>query len=273
MSKRKVMTPEELRKMQTIQFEMLCDFDRVCRENDIKYNIDSGTALGAARHRKFIPWDDDIDVRMIRSEYEKFCLVADQLDETIFFQNYKTDKNYPWFYAKLRRKGTHAIRVGQEHLKMMNGVFVDIFVSDGVPSNRLFKCFRTIVGFCCRKILYSRLAKGSASNCIKRFLWGILSLVPRCIAYRGLEFLSRIFNETNCNRFGCLGWHSRFENNGYQKKWLTELQEIEFEGKNFFAPKDLHGFLSYGYGENYIIPPPVELQNGTSPLSDYYLGE
>jgi lipopolysaccharide cholinephosphotransferase len=268
-----VMSPEDLRKMQLIQLDMLKEFDRVCRKNDIKYILDAGTLLGAVRYGGFIPWDDDIDVRMLRKDYEKFLSVSNELKESIFIQDYRTDKEYPWYYGKLRKKGTTAIRVGQEKLKMINGVFLDIFVSDGIPSNKLYKLFRNIFGFFARKILYSRMAKDSARFLIQRLWWKFISFIPKDVAYKIMEFYSRKFDDKNCTRFGCIGWHSKNENDGYYGEWLKELQEIEFEGEKFFAPKDLHSFLVYSFGEDYMIPPPAEMRNGTSPLSSYYLGD
>ena len=84
---------EELKKIHKIQLAMLVELDRICRKYDIKYIISGGTLLGAVRANSFIPWDDDIDVRMERNEYERFCMVCEnELDkENFFFQNHKTD--------------------------------------------------------------------------------------------------------------------------------------------------------------------------------------
>ena len=131
-----VLTTSDLENMHKIQLNMLIEFDKICRRNNIKYILDAGTLLGAVRHKGFIPWDDDIDVRMLRDDYEKFCVVANkELPETMFFQNYKNDKGYPWMYSKIRMKGTKAVRIGQDRLNMEEGIYMDIFPCDGVPDD------------------------------------------------------------------------------------------------------------------------------------------
>lgn len=63
---------EKMTVHQELLLEMLKDFDAVCRRHHISYQLFAGTALGAVRHHGFIPWDDDIDVILIRSEYQRF---------------------------------------------------------------------------------------------------------------------------------------------------------------------------------------------------------
>ena len=70
------MEQELLRRVQLTLLEIAVEIKRVCEENDIRYFLSDGTLLGAVRHQGFIPWDDDMDMGMLRADYEKFCRIA-----------------------------------------------------------------------------------------------------------------------------------------------------------------------------------------------------
>ncbi len=115
MSKAKELSPEQFRRMQLVELDMLVEFDRVCRDNNIDYVLFGGSLLGAVRHQGYIPWDDDADIGMLREDYDRFKQHLNELDSSIcYFQDHDTDPEYRWGYGKLRRTGTKYIRVGQE---------------------------------------------------------------------------------------------------------------------------------------------------------------
>ncbi len=81
-----------IRAVQKVELEILLEFDGVCKENNIKYHLFAGTLLGAIRHNGFIPWDDDIDVCMLRGDFEKFLTIGQEcLGKDYFLQTYETD--------------------------------------------------------------------------------------------------------------------------------------------------------------------------------------
>lgn len=267
----KRMTPEELRQMQLIQIELLREFDRVCRLRGIKYIIASGTLLGAVRYQGFIPWDDDIDVEMLREDYEAFLKAAGQdLDKRMFFQDHRTDRGYPWLYGKLRMNGTSAVRVGQERLKMHSGVFIDIFPRDPMPNRAAGRKSFELVGKLCRKILYARVMRTSAVTAWGRLGWTILSAVPKAVPFAAESLLRRLVSPRKAARVRCYGYHGRYETEGYDKRWFTDLTELPFEGGTYYAPADWHGYLSFVYGPDYMTPPPEAERIASSPMSSFY---
>ena len=101
------MERELLRKVQLTQLEIAKEIRRVCEENDIPYFLTCGTLLGAVRHQGFIPWDDDMDVGMLRENYEKFCRIApEKLKPEYCWQSWYTDPNYALPFGKVRKRGT-----------------------------------------------------------------------------------------------------------------------------------------------------------------------
>lgn len=120
--------------LQKIEFNLLCNFVDICEKLGLRYFLVCGTALGAVKYNGFIPWDDDIDVALVREDYEIFCREAQaMLPEYCFVQTYKTDPAFPSFYCKLRDSRTTFIEKTAAHLKMNHGVYIDVFPLDGYP--------------------------------------------------------------------------------------------------------------------------------------------
>jgi len=128
----------ETKKLWAIQLDLLYEFDRVCKLHGLRYFLDSGTCLGAVRHKGYIPWDDDIDVIMLREDYNKLLEIGPSAFKSpYFFQNAMTDADIPLGYSKLRRDGTCQIKkaVIKEKLQCHNGIWIDIFVLDALPED------------------------------------------------------------------------------------------------------------------------------------------
>ena len=97
-----------LRRQQLRMLELLEVIDVICRKHQIPYWLSSGTLIGAARHKGFIPWDDDLDIEMLRSDYLRLLKVLPQeLPDNLALQTNETDPNYIFIYGKLRDKDSH----------------------------------------------------------------------------------------------------------------------------------------------------------------------
>ena len=101
---------ETLRKLQKTELEILKDFIKICKKYNLTYFATGGTAIGALRHQGFIPWDDDIDVCMLRKDYERFMEVAPkEMGDRYVFMDTHTEKKYPLMFGKMIKKGTSFI--------------------------------------------------------------------------------------------------------------------------------------------------------------------
>ena len=260
----KEITPEQLRRMQLLELEMVEELDRVCRKHNIKYSIDGGTLIGAVRHHGFIPWDDDMDIVMLREEYEKFKKVAHEMNpEVCYFQDHDVEPEYIWGYGKLRRTGTTFVRLGQEHLKCRTGIFVDVFPMDDVPKSLAGQMFVDFYCFCMRKILWAQVAKENETGFWKIWFKTLAKISPDWVFKRLQWLIKRSRNDSpNLVRVllfvsnGKLHYKSPLKQRyGMPKKWLLELAEYDFEGKKFWGTKDYDSRLYYQYGDYMKLPP------------------
>lgn len=142
---------ELLKRTQDVLFEILTDFADVCEKYGFYYSLCGGSALGAVRHKGFIPWDDDIDVFMVRSEYERFLdIFENELGEKYNLHSLETTPELGMPITQMMKKGT-MLRTydspGEE-----NGVNIDIFVLENVPDSALLRFFHgagsMMLGFC-----------------------------------------------------------------------------------------------------------------------------
>ena len=125
----------QMKEIWAVELDMLAQLDRVCRKYGLTYFATGGTLLGAVRHKGFIPWDDDIDVGMMRDDYEKLCEVAPkELSHPYFFQTEYTDPGCMFGFAKIRNSDTTGmLRFEFESKYGYNqGIAIDVFPFDNL---------------------------------------------------------------------------------------------------------------------------------------------
>lgn len=128
----------QMKQVWAVEMDLLSEFLRVCKKNNLPCFVDAGTLLGTIRHKGFIPWDDDIDVCMFRKDYDRLVEIAgDEFRSPYKFQCYYTEDAYPRGHAQLRNINTTGILESDRHItiKFNQGIFIDIFVLDYVPQN------------------------------------------------------------------------------------------------------------------------------------------
>lgn len=130
---------KQMKEVWAVELDLLAELLRVCKKHGIKVFASGGTMLGAIRHKGFIPWDDDIDMMMFRSDYDKLCAIAaEEFVEPYFFQTEYTDRGSLRRHAQLRNSRTTGILTEefQKGYTFNQGIFIDIFPLDYVIDDK-----------------------------------------------------------------------------------------------------------------------------------------
>jgi len=128
--------PEEMKKVWQVEMDLMEQLITVCKKNNLRLWIDWGTLLGAVRDHGYIPWDDDIDMCMPREDYDRLVAMGNEVfSEPYFLQTAYSDIDYHRGHAQLRNSQTTAIRPSDSYQPFNQGIFIDIFVLDGVPAD------------------------------------------------------------------------------------------------------------------------------------------
>lgn len=247
----------ELRSLQLKELEVLLEFQRVCGLLGLRYYLTAGTLLGAVRHKGFIPWDDDIDVAMPRADYDKLVRLAPQhISEEYVYQEYRTERNFPYYFAKLRRRNTKVEEPILRAVQMEQGCYIDIFPLDRCPaSGKMAKLlFKGIELLDCAVLaqVSSEFQCGYQKPAM-RFLWNALQRLPRGCIFALREWVRKLLGlggKKLCTVGGCHG----YPRESYQPAWFHETAELEFEGRAFPAPAGWDALLRSMYGD-YMAPP------------------
>ena len=244
-----------LREHQLALLQMLHKIDRVCRKHNITYTLFAGTALGAVRHGGFIPWDDDLDIIMLRPEYERFLALApDELDSTAYFLQREFSEHWPMFFTKLRKNGTACIeRYIPRDSMTHQGIYIDIFPCDNlsdVPVKRRHQFLASKM-----VITQSLYRRGYLTDNLSKKLAMQLSRhlsVEKLWAY---AVNKREPESQMVHSF--FGASSRYEKSIYLREWFKETVLLPFEDGQFPVSAHYDELLTTLYGD-YMTPTPVE---------------
>lgn len=245
-------TDFDLRALQLAELEMMKDVTRFCEDNGIQYFLSSGTLIGAARHKGFIPWDDDVDINMDLKNYRKFLALAkDGLSDKYFIQNVETEPKmcFPW--TKIRINGTTSMDPRLTNLDVHFGICMDIFIINGIPNSpfrrRLQQLAVKVQIFLLYKYFYLD-GDGFVISKPKRLLY---KLMPEFLR-RGLIRLLDKFILYDID--GCDTAYNVFSNTVQSAEKIPvelvkEFDKLTFEGTEFFVPKRWDEYLTLHYGD------------------------
>lgn len=239
---------------------LLSIFDQfvlICKKYDLQYTLIGGSILGAVRHQGIIPWDDDIDIGMPRSDYEKLLSIG----KYAFGDDYKlisiyNDINYIYPFAKLYDNKTTLIE-SKEHF-YLGGIYIDIFPLDGIPINKGIKRIKKIwkMRNAAINLILSEYSYHYKRNHILKYIaYRMLfknfhHALKKCDKYSQKYPCEKQYNIANY--FGA--WKEK-EISDYS--WFFPLKEYTFEGRKVWGPNNYDAYLTKLYGD-YMTPPPIE---------------
>lgn len=251
------------KKVWAIELDLLNQLLKVCDKHDIKVCAFSGTLLGAVRHEGFIPWDDDLDMCLTRPEYEKLLAVAPyEFKGQYFLQNAFSDRHYFCGYSRLRNSLTTGIITGQASLEYNNGIYIDVYVLDGLIDDA------ELLAIQLKKRKWSEYLAGlyckgyQSTNSVKKLCRKIMrSTYCKIVPYeRAIKRYDSILSQytPHTNKLALMT-HADFEIKKYwiYKEDLENLMKVPFEGIQIPIPGNYDRTLKNMYG-NYRDFPPVE---------------
>jgi len=252
----------DIREIQQMELGIMEYIHEVCQKIGVKYFLAYGSLIGAVRHKGFIPWDDDMDICMLREDYEKLqdYLIANP-DERYEVMSYKNNLNYVYPFMKVQDNQTYLL---EEDVRIDSnmGIYVDIFPVDGYEDDSVFKDKMT------RLIKKRQLScytfKGitntkSLLNSLIRYISVIIFYFTNTNKYiRGIDDLAQSRKVDDYELVDYLIYKD-MNKPVWKREWLKQTITGVFEGKEFMIPKNYHEILTSDYGD-YTQLPPVELR-------------
>lgn len=245
----------QLREHQMLMLHMLQEVDTICKKLHINYMLFAGSALGAVRHQGFIPWDDDLDIVMLRKDYEKFLAAApNELNQDEYFLQKEFSEHWPMFFTKLRKNGTACIERQLPKDRLMHqGIYIDIFPCDNLSNNPITRRLQFLASkVVIAKSVYER--GYITDNWMKKVFIQLCRLLPLKPFWK---FALRREEDNSQYVHTFFGGASRYEKNIYPRSWFESTVFLPFEGGCYPVSVHYDELLTKLYGD-YMTPLPEE---------------
>ncbi|MBR3173787.1 MAG: LicD family protein [Eubacterium sp.] len=261
------MDKKTLEKIHIIQVDMIKKLHNYCKEKKLNYSVICGSLLGAIRHKGIIPWDDDVDIALIREEYNELVrLLKKDPIEGLYIQDYSTDPYYYQPYAKLLKNNTEYIEGFRKNNKSKSGVFIDIFPLDYIkkPGMKKTKFRRTISRFITFAI-WNKEGCHMEREGSKKLINGvskIISVLPKSLLIIIQNKL--VIRKRKDKKYVASMFSSNYETDRlyFEVSDFESLIELPFEDTVVNAPKNWKENLTRLYKDYMALPPEDKRNSG-----------
>ncbi|MBQ9032161.1 MAG: LicD family protein [Parasporobacterium sp.] len=254
-------TEIDLKRLQSVELEILQCVADFCEKYGIKYSLYAGTLLGAVRHKGFIPWDDDIDICILRDDYDKFVeLWNTNPVKGYVLQNHDNTPGFTQTFVKIRKDHTTYLADYAVEKDYHTGIFIDVFPVDRIPNGKIP---RYIYWFHCLEyqlLLHGYVPENRANSITRvvcKFILAAYSgkrrtkkqkqLLQKITKYNKFTDLPLVLNESAISMKKIYP-HNLFEN----------LIKMDFETSRFLGFKDWDTYLTLDFGDYMTLPPEEE---------------
>lgn len=253
----------DLEQIKRIELDILKETARICEENNLEFFLGGGTLLGAVRHNGFIPWDDDVDIMMPRSDYEKLVEIFNQnCNKHYKLLDYRTENDYYYPFNKIVDLRTKLYEDNFKEIKNM-GINIDVFPIDYLPENekeieKVFKKFK----FYNRMVVYYRTLNKRKSTknkflvlpkVVLGFIMSIFNFYRICL--KKLDNLCKKYNDTR--KVACISGRY-LEKEVMDISYIEEKVMMKFEDTEMPIPVGYDDYLTKHYGDYMKLPPKEE---------------
>lgn len=251
----------DLKHLQSVILMIAKDVDELCRKHNITYFLLGGSAIGAIRHKGFIPWDDDLDIVMDNENYENFIKVCRTELEAEKYYIQEAFIDWPMSFSKIKLKGTYLQEPGQ-YVNADNecGIYLDVFKLENAPSSKFAQRWQ----YLCAKYLlcYCLLERGwNEASAIKKMM--MLAAYPVKLGFirKFLKCQVEKWNKRSTDYRMFWAGRYRYHNSFYNKELFKEAVYVPFEDTMLPVPVGYDQWLTQIFGD-YMTPPPEKEQVG-----------
>lgn len=245
----------DMKAVWAVEIDMVSQLLDVCKRHNLRIYADGGTLLGAIRHKGYIPWDDDIDMVMMREDYDKLMQLGDEFKHPYFLQTIYSDRHYTHRYAQLRHSLTACWASEDKRCphKYNQGIFIDIFPADNVPTTA-------------RSFAHYYKKEGVARQRV-RLLLKLLNLMPERVYSYLRDHTKALSDKVQYARYedvlrsvptkeeGCV-CEIAFKHSSMISSYsdFGEPLWVDFEYIKVPIPQNAHHLLALQYGADYMTP-------------------
>lgn len=251
---------DDVRRLQLAQLQIAVEVTELCDRHQIRYALLGGSALGARRHRAFIPWDDDMDMGMLREDFERFLELAPTgLPDTLYVQHWLDDPHMGAPFVKVRRNNTVMLEEASKDTGGHKGISIDLFPFDNVPDGLAEYPWKLELKF------WKRLLRHQTGYTIKKLPLPLyIADLPTRIAARLISVrqakrrMHRVmtkFRHRRSDRVLAVGGAYDFKKDMLKAAWLSDVTRQPFEDRHFYCPTEIDAYLAHMYGDFMTLPP------------------